>query len=682
MFLSDTSVRRPVFACVLSLLLIAFGMVSFTKLEVREFPDIDPPIITIETNYRGASAAVVERRITQLVEDRISVVEAIKSIESASTDGRSLVTVEFTLSRDIDDAANDLREAVSGLASDLPDEADPPVVTKEDSATEVMMWLNVTSEYLTPIELADYAERHLVDRFSVLPGVARVRISGASSYAMRVWIDREALAARNLTIVDVEDALRRQNVELPAGTVQSLDRQFTVRVKREFLTEDDFRGLVVARGENDYLVRLGEVAKVTMGAEESRMTFRGNDVPMVGFGIIKQSQANTLDVSRAVKAEVAVVEAQLPDGMKMEQSYDTSVFIEKSLQEVGRTLLIAIILVVAVIYLFLGNFRATLVPAVTVPVSLVSTFIVLNALGYSINLLSLLAFVLAIGLVVDDAIVVLENVFRRIENGESPMAAAFLGTREVGFAVIATTLVLVAVFVPISFLEGDMGKLFTEFAITLTVAVGFSSVVALTLSPMLASKVLHPSSGGRGNWLTRTMDGLFRWCEKRYAGLLGVLLKVPVLSPVIVLLVLGLTGWLFKTLPSEFTPKEDRGAFFVMTNAPEGTSYQSIIDTMEMVEDRLMYLVEDGEAKRLLVRAPRGFGNVVDFKQGLTIVVLSDWSERRSAWDIMGEVGGQVVRCAGGEELYGDAAGFDPRAAEAGADRAERTHLREAGGVA
>ena len=267
MFLSDTSVRRPVFACVLSLLLIAFGMVSFTKLEVREFPDIDPPIITIETSYRGASAAVVERRITQLVEDRISVVEAIKSIESASTDGRSLVTVEFTLSRDIDDAANDLREAVSGLASDLPDEADPPVVTKEDSATEVMMWLNLTSEYLTPIELADYAERHLVDRFSVLPGVARVRISGASSYAMRVWIDREALAARNLTIEDVEDALRRQNVELLAGTVQSLDRQFTVRVKREFLTEDDFRGLVVARGENDYLVRLGEVAKVTMGAE-------------------------------------------------------------------------------------------------------------------------------------------------------------------------------------------------------------------------------------------------------------------------------------------------------------------------------------------------------------------------------------------------------------------------------
>ncbi len=646
MLLSDTSVRRPVFASVLSLLLIAFGAVSFTKLEVREFPDIEPPIVTIETTYRGASAAVVERRITQLIEDRISVVEAIKSIESTSEDGRSMVTVEFSIDRDIDAAANDLREAVSGVLAELPDEAEPPAITKEDSATEVMMWLNLTSEYLTPIELADYAERYLVDRFSVLPGVARIRVSGASAYAMRIWIDREALAARGLTVSDVEDALRKQNVELPAGTVQSRDLQFTVRVKREFLTEDDFRNLVVARGEDGFLVRLGEVAKVTVGAVESRLTFRGNRVPMVGFGIIKQSQANTLDVSRAVKEETRRIEAQLPDGMKMEQSYDTSIFIEKSLVEVARTLLIAILLVVAVIYLFLGSFRATLVPAVTVPVSLISSFIVLNALGFSINLLTLLAFVLAIGLVVDDAIVVLENVFRRIEQGESPLVAAFRGSRQVGFAVIATTLVLVAVFVPIAFLEGDLGKLFAEFAITLAVAVSFSSVVALSLSPMLASKILRRSAGRR-NLITRAMDAIFRRVEAGYGWTLKILLKVPILAAVIVAAVLALSAWLYKELPSEFTPKEDRGAFFVLTNAPEGTGYQSIIDTMDLVEDRLMYLADNGEAIRVLVRAPRGFGTVADFKQGITIVVLADWDVRRSAWEIMDEVTGKLAGVPG-----------------------------------
>ncbi len=646
MLLSDTSIRRPVFASVMSLLLIAFGLVSFTKLEVREFPDIEPPIVTIETTYVGASAAVVERRITQLIEDRISVVEAIKTIESNSEDGRSVITVEFDVTRNIDDAANDLREAVSGLLDELPEESDPPEIAKEDAATEVMMWLNLTSDYLSPLELADYADRYLVDRFSVLPGVARVRVSGASAYAMRVWVNREALAARNLTVSDVEGALRKQNVELPAGTIQSLDRQFTVRVKREFLTVEDFKKLVILRGEDGYLVRLGEVARIELGAEEARSEFRGNGVPMVGMGMIKQSQANTLAVAHAVKAEAEKVRTQLPDGMHLAQSYDTSVFIEESLKEVGKTLLIAVLLVVVVIYLFLGSVRATIVPAVTVPISLISTFIVLNMLGFSVNLLTLLALVLAIGLVVDDAIVVLENVYHRIEQGEKPLVAAFLGTRQVGFAVIATTLVLVAVFVPISFLEGDLGKLFTEFSITLAIAVCFSSFVALTLSPMLASKVLRPPSG-RGNWLIRLVDRVFRTCESFYRWLLKGMLRVPVLAVLIVAGVLGLSYWLYKTLPREFTPKEDRGAFFVITTAPEGASYGLISDTMAEVEKRLLYLVENGEAIRVLVRAPRGFGNIGDFNEGLTIIVLSDWSQRRSAWEIMDEVRGKVSDLVG-----------------------------------
>lgn len=646
MILSDTSIRRPVFATVLNLLLVTFGVVAFLKLQIREFPDVNPPIVTIETRYTGASASVVERRITQLLEDRISVVESIKSIESSSEDGQSVVTVEFDIERDIDNAANDLREAVSGLLDELPEEADPPEITKEDSATEVMMWMSLTSEFMEQVELADYAERYLVDRFSVLPGVARIRISGASSYAMRVWVDRKALAARSLTVSDVEEALQKQNVELPAGTIQSLDRQFTVRIQRAFLTEEDFRNLVVARGDDGFLVRLGEVARIELNAEEPRKMYRGKGVPRVGLGIIKQSQANTLDVSRAAKIELAKVRAQLPDGMLIEESYDTSVFIEESLSQVAVTLMIAVLLVITVIYLFLGNVRATLIPAVTVPVSLVSSFIFLNAFGFSVNLLTLLALILAIGLVVDDAIVVLENVYHRIEQGENPLAAAFLGTRQVGFAVIATTLVLVAVFVPISFLEGDLGKLFTEFAITLAVAVSVSSFVALTLSPMLASRVLKAETT-RGNWLTRFVDWVFRGVESGYRKLLGLLLRVPVLVVLIVGAFLGGAYYFYKTLPSEFTPREDRGAFFVITTAPEGTSYVSIRNTMDEVEKRLMYLVESGEATNLLVQAPRGFGNVADFNQGLSIIVLADWAERRSSWEIMDEVRETVANVPG-----------------------------------
>lgn len=646
MILSDVSIRRPVFATVLNLLLVTFGAVSFTRLQVREFPDVDPPIVTIETTYTGASANVVERRITQLIEDRISVVEAIKSIESSSEDGISQVTVEFDTGRDIDNAANDLREAVSGVLDELPEEADPPAITKEDSATEVMMWMSLTSEYLSPVELADYAERYLVDGFSVLPGVARIRVSGATSYAMRVWVDRKALAARDLTVADIEEALRRQNVELPAGAVQSLDRQFTVRIRRQFLTEEDFRNLVVHRGEDGFLVRLGEVARIEMGAEESRLYFHGNGVPRVGLGIIMQSQANTLDVSKAAHEEIERVRAQLPDGMDLLPSYDTSVFIEESLRQVGMTLGIAVLLVVAVIYLFLGNLRATLIPAVTVPVSLVSTFLVLHFFGFSVNLLTLLALILAIGLVVDDAIVVLENVYHRVEEGENPMAAAFLGTRQVAFAVVATTLVLVSVFVPISFLEGDLGKLFTEFAITLAVAVSFSSFVALTLSPMIASKVLREKTA-RGNWLTRSVDWIFRRIEAGYRRVLRLLLRAPVLVILIVGGFLAMAWFLYRELPREFTPKEDRGVFFVITSAPEGTSFGSIQETMDDLEERLLYLNEQGEASWVLVRAPRSFGATANFNQGITIVVLEDWAKRRSGWEIMEEVREKVADIPG-----------------------------------
>jgi len=638
MILSDISIRRPVLALVMSLLLVAFGVVSYLRLQVREYPDIEPPVVTIETTYPGASAAVVERRITQLVEDRISTVEAIKSISSTSVDEVSTVAVEFLISRDIDSAANDLREAVSRLLSVLPDEANPPEITKQDAATEVMMWLNLTGEGMTPLELADYADRYLVDRLSVLPGVALVRISGASRYAMRIWLDREALAARQLTVKDVEDALLEQNVEFPAGAVQSLDRQFTVRLDREFRSADDFRSLVLKKGEDGYQVLLGEVARVELGGSQPRLTFRGNGVPMVGLGIIKQSRANTLEVARGTKAEAEVIRASLPSHMKLEQSYDTSTFIEASLKEVKTTLLIAVGLVVLVIYLFLGSLRATLVPAVTVPVSLISAAILLYVFDFSVNVLTLLALVLAIGLVVDDAIVVLENIYRRIEKGENPIAAAFHGTRQVAFAVIATTVVLVSVFLPITFLPGEAGKLFTEFAVTLAVAVGFSSFVALTLCPMIASKLFRSDDVARANWLTSTVEKIFGKLESLYRRILHRLVRFAWLAGLAVLGIFFACFWLFRAIPSEFVPQEDRGTFFIISKAPEGASYGYTLDMAIEIEKRLMYLTESGEAQRLLVRVPRGFGAALDYNQVITIVNLDDWSRRRPAGVVMAEI--------------------------------------------
>jgi multidrug efflux pump len=635
--LSDVSVTRPVFAAVLSLLLIAFGLVSFDRLPLREYPNIDAPVVSIETVYPGAAANVVETRITEIIEDRIAGVEGIRFIESTSEDGRSVISVEFDVDRDIDGAANDIRDRVSAILDNLPEEADPPEIQKVDSNEDVIMWLNLASDRMSVPELTDYANRYLVDRFSVLDGVARVRIGGGQVYAMRIWLDRRELAARGLTVADVERALREENLELPAGAIDSEDRQFTVRLRRAFRTADDFARLVLDRGADGYLVRLGDVARVQQGPAEDRLFFRGNGVPMVGIGVIKQSTANTLAVARAAKAEMARINPTLPEGMALRQSYDTSVFVEGAIREVYKTLLIAIALVVGVIYLFLGSLRAMLVPAVTVPVSLVATFTVLLALGFTINILTLLALVLAIGLVVDDAIVVLENVHRRMEDyGESRLVAAFRGTRQVAFAVIATTVVLVSVFVPIAFLQGDVGRLFTEFALTMAAAVAFSSFVALSLSPMLASKLLPPP--GREGWAARAVDRGFGKVRGGYRHLLGGALRHAWVVGLVFVAILAGSVWLLERIPSEYAPKEDRGAFFVIVNGPEGASYDYIAEYMTEVERRLMPLVEAGEITRLLVRAPRAFGNFEIFNTGIVINVLSEWGARRSAWAIMDDV--------------------------------------------
>ena len=635
MFLSDISVKRPVFASVIALLLVSFGLVSFSNLSLREYPDIDPPVVSISTTYQGASANIVETRITEVIEDRISGIEGIKFISSNSSDGRSRINIEFDINRDIEAATNDVRDRVSGVIDNLPEEAEPPDIQKADSSDDVILWLNLVSDRLDTMELTDYAKRYLQDRFSVLPGVARVRIGGGLEYSMRVWLDRTQMAARNITFTDVENALIKENIELPAGSIESIKTQFTARIERAYQSPEDFKKLVVSRNNNNDLVRLGDIARIEKSAIENRTFFRGNGIPMIGIGIIKQSKANIITIAQDAIDLAKQLGPDLPLGMEIINSYDTSVFIRNAVTAVYKTLFITISLVIFVIYMFLGNARAMLIPAITVPVSLIATFTVLYAFGFSINLLTLLAMVLAIGLVVDDAILVLENVSRRIEKGEPPLTATYRGTRQVGFAIVATSLVLIAVFTPITFLKGDLGRLFTEFAIAMSVAVAFSTVVALSLSPMMASKILKKTEP---NQLAKKIDSIFAKVKSAYSSLLEKLLGYRMLMIGVFAAVAALAILFVNILPSEYAPKEDRGAFYLIVTGPEGASFQYTKEYMDEIEKRMQPYIDSGEISRSLVRAPRQFGALTSFNDGIVIAVLNDWSKRRSAKIIMGEI--------------------------------------------
>ncbi|SEK51879.1 multidrug efflux pump [Colwellia chukchiensis] len=621
MILSDLSVKRPVFATVINLLLITFGIVAFLTLPLREYPDIDPPVVSINTSYPGASAAIVESKVTQLLEDRISGIEGVKSINSTSRVGRSNISIEFELDRDIDAATNDVRDRVSRALNNLPEQADPPEVFKANDDENAIAWFVLQSDTMTTLQLTDYAERYIVDRFSVVDGVARVRVGGGRTYAMKVLLNRQAMAARGVTVNDIERTLRAENVELPAGKVESIDRDFSIRVERSYLTENDFATMVIARNDDKSLVYLGDVAKVAMTAEDEENLFRGNGKNMVGLGIIKQSKANTLEVVRSARKEMMAIRSGLPQGTTITNSYDSSVFIQGSIDEVYNTLGIAMLMVVLVIFLFLGNVRATLIPAVTVPVALIGSMMVLSWFGFSINLLTLLALVLAIGLVVDDAIVVLENIYRRIERGQTPLLAAYEGGREVAFAVIATTLVLVAVFVPLIFLSGNVGRLFTEFAIAIAAAVIFSSLTALSLTPMMCSKLLRHKK--RGSSFGQKLDKGFAKLEAAYANALKHSIHQPIMLVLVIALSLFSVYGLFNQLPSEYTPKEDRGNFFVMMRGAEGASYENNVKNMQQIEEKLLAYQAEGELERVLVRVP-GFGGA----GGIAIVGMPAWKDR------------------------------------------------------
>jgi multidrug efflux pump len=627
--LSDVSIRRPIFATVLSLLLTILGLAALRGIPVRQYPDIDPPVVSILTTYRGASADVIENKVTQVIEDRISGLEGIEKLSSASSEEQSMIRVEFGLQRDVDEAANDIRDRVARAVTDLPDEADPPEIAKVDEDTRPVMHLNLTSDRLSGLEITDYADRFLTDRFSTVPGVARVRIAGERRYAMRIWLDREALAARGLTVGDVESALRADNVELPAGRLKSSEREFTLRTDTGFRTPEEFGRLVVGRGSEGQLVRLAEVAEVRLGAQNERNLARANGVPAVSLAIEQLSKANALEVSRGVRAEVERVSADLPEGMVLSVNFDRAEFIAASMMEVVYALGFAIALVLLVIYLFLGDWPATLIPAVVVPISVIATFLVMAALGYTVNTLTLLALVLAIGLVVDDSIIVLENIYRRIEAGQAPLLAALEGSKEIGFAVIATTLVLVAVFVPLSFIEGDIGRLFGEFGITLAVAVMFSGLVALTLSPMMSSKLLRPRREKLTRFgLARRIDAAFTRLTGAYRRELERALRRPALTLSVAFAVSLAAVLLFGVLPAEYAPEEDSGAFMAMIRAPEGASLEYTDRYAREVESILSSEVEEGPLMRFLMRLPGSFGSSGEVDSARFIVLLDPWDER------------------------------------------------------
>lgn len=646
MFLSDISVRRPVFASVLSLLLIVIGVMSYFRLPLRELPDIDPPIVSVETNYLGAAAAIVESRITKIIENQLAGLEGVEIITSQSRDGRSQVSIEFNLSRDIEAAANDVRNAVSRVLDQFPEETDPPQISKADADAQPIMFFNLVSTTMGPLELTDYAERFLVDRLSAVPGVARVQIGGGQRYSMRIWVQTSALAARGLTVDDIEAALRRENVEVPAGRLEGQSRDFSIRLPRGYSTPEDFSKLVIRKGSGDQLIRLGDVARISRESSERRSEFRGNGERQIGIGIVRQSKANILDVARAAKAEVARLGQTLPDGVSFDISNDTSIFVEAAVKEVQFTIVIAMALVIGVIYMFLGSGRAALIPAATVPVCIIASFTALSLLGFSLNLLTLLAIVLAIGLVVDDAIVVLENVQRRIQLGEPPRVAAARGTGQVAFAVLATTTVLVAVFLPIAFLQGNIGRLFAELAVAMAAAVAISGFVALTLTPMMCSILLTDTANDTllSRVVHRATDGL----GTVYRSMLGSALDAPVTMLLVFISAIGLSAALFFLIPAELAPEEDTGGFNVVMQGPEGQGFDATRPDVIKVEKILMEYVKTGEIRRLVARVPQGFGRTEDFNGGFAVAFLADWSKRnRSMQEMIKEVQPKLAAVAG-----------------------------------
>jgi multidrug efflux pump len=652
MKLSEISIQRPVLATVMSLAILLFGVISLTRLPVREYPDVESPIVSIITVYRGASPQTVETEITDILEEQISTIEGVKLITSSSQEQVSRVTVEFTLNRDVDEAANDVRDRISRVRGNLPATAEDPVVAKQDVNAQPIIWISLNGETYNTLELSEVAENVLSERLQRLEGVGSVFVGASRRYAMRVWLDPQRLAAYQLTVADVERALRAENAEIPSGRVEGQGREFSVRTRGDLSQPEEFAAIVVAQ-QGERPVRLGDVATVEIGAEDDRTVARYNGVPSVGLGIVKQQKASTVDVAHEVKKALPGLRASIPRGMNLEIAYDSSVFIEDSIHEVLVSLGVAFLLVILVIFVFLGSLRATLIPAIAIPVSIIGTFTVTYFLGFTLNILTLLALVLAIGLVVDDAIIMLENVYRHMEMGKSRMRAAMDGAREIGFAILATTIALVAVFVPVAFLTGRVGRLFNEFGITVAVSVLISGFVALSLTPMLCSRMLKrgaaggtasqdrdedapatpeaavvdetPVVGEKAPAWRAAFDNFFHQMHVRYERLLRAALAHRKLVMGAAAGIVAAIVALFLLLPSELVPTEDRGLVFNMLLAPEGATLEYTDRYMRQAEAIYRNVPE---VESFFSAVGLGFGGPGRVTDGFMFVRLKPYQER------------------------------------------------------
>ena len=627
MKLSQISIQRPVLASVMSLTILLFGIIAFTRLPVREYPDIDPPIISVITFYRGASPSVVETEITNVLEEQFATLEGVKTMTSSSREQGSVITIEFELNRNVDEAANDVRDRVSRVRGRLPREVDDPIVSKVDVSAQPIVWLALFSDRHNGLELTDIADRILKERIQRLPGVGSVIIGGERRYAMRVWLDPLRMAAHRLTAQDVESAIRKENAEIPGGRVEGEEREFAVRTRGELSKPEEFGAIIVSQNANNP-VRLRDVAEVTVGAEDERTVARYNGQTAVGLGIVKQSKASTIDVAAEVRSALSELTGILPDGMKLDVAYDSSTFINESIDEVTQTLIMAVCLVVLVVLAFLKSFRATLIPSLAIPISIIGTFAAAYFFGFTINILTLLALVLAIGLVVDDAIVVLENIYRHMELGKNRWQAALDGSKEIGFAVVATTVALVAVFVPLAFLTGSVGRLFNEFGVSLAVAVLISGFVALTLTPMLGSKVLKPLHGTGTGLASRSFDAFFESLNRTYDSILRWALsrRLAVIAGAVGAVLVSVA--LFNFLPSELVPIEDRGIGFGIVIAPEGATLDYTDRYMREIENRLLSLPE---RRALFTAVGLGFGGPGRVTNGILFLALKPRSDREKS---------------------------------------------------
>jgi hydrophobe/amphiphile efflux-1 (HAE1) family protein len=649
MYITDVSIRRPVVAWVMSLILIVFGIFVFSKLPVRELPDgLQPPVVQIKVDYKSASAPIIDQEVTQVIEDVVGGAEGIKNIDSTSENGSSTINVEFDTDINLDDAANDIRERVARVVDNLPSEANAPQILKQAAGFTTTMWLSVSSSTWNDLELGDYAERYLVDQFSSVKNVGRILVGGLRELSIRVWIDPIKLAANNLTIQEVEGALRKENVSLPAGTLEANNIDLTLNLDKSYDNIDKLKELPIKKIK-DSIIRLADVANIEFGPVSEKTLFKAQrkdslNLKTVGIGIYARSGASTVELSKNIREKLIDVEKTLPDGVNIEVAFDRATYVGTAIQEVYKTLVVAFILVVTIIYLFLGNLKAVIVPAVALPVSLIASFLGIYLFGLSINIFVLLSFILAIGIITDDSVIMTDAIYRRIENGETPLIAAYKGSKQISFAIIATTLILVAVFLPLIFIDGIAGTLFRETAIALSFSIVVSSFVALTLSPMLGSKFL--SKKPKQNFFVIKFDKFFKSFSKFYQETLSYWINKKKIIISFLILTIIVSSILYNFTKKELLPMEDRGVYLVIGFTDEGSSFEYTEKRAEDVEKRLIPLLqaENSPYKRFIMRVP-GFGsNKNSFNSFIIIALLDDWKNRKeSSQSIMRKAIGKIV---------------------------------------